>query len=118
MNTVVKKVAAYPIPCQLIANGSTVAAQVMRVTPSACLISAQTPLIVNRVYNIKFEFPVTRSAVDEEVMVFKTYDEFAGKHGQEQAGYHTAELLFRRMTDNGRRAIANFLARLGVPRPV
>ena len=90
----IKKVAAYPIPCQLIGAGSTIAAQVIKAAPSGCLISTAAPLVVNAKYQLKFQFPVTAGSVDEEVVVFKTHDALKG--AATDKGAHVAEVIFKK----------------------
>src|SRR4051812_31053472 len=97
---IVKKVSAYPIPCQLIVGGATVNGEVLKVSTRACMVNTGTqPIVVNTPVQIKFVFPVTKDDVDEAVVVYKTYDSFKGKHGDAQPGTHVAEMVFKDLTE-------------------
>jgi phage gp45-like len=77
-----KKVALYPIGCELKNDKRSLRGSIMKLTSNGILInSSEQPLHVNETFTATFDLPQKDETISVTAVVFKTYDEFKGKHG-------------------------------------
>src|SRR5437764_1290030 len=104
----------YPISCQLVGKGVTLNVSVIKLSSRSILAdTGPQPLLVNDSFLTKFVVPLVKNGqVESEAVVFKTYDQFKGKHGEVQPGHHVVELVFKNLPDEARRQIISFVAHI------
>ena len=102
----------YPFSCIVVGPDSTFTVDVMKVTQKSILVNTKAEVLVtNSSYQVKFNLPLLKNGqVESEAVVFKTYDSFKGKHGEEQPGNHIVEMVFKNLSDLCRQQIITFVA--------
>jgi hypothetical protein len=108
-----QKIAVFPIPCQLVGAAGALNSNIIRLSMHSILVNTgPQPLLVNSAFHVKFFLPVVKQNIETETVVFKTYDEFKGKHGEVQPGHHVAELVLKNKVDPCTKYFASLLAHL------
>lgn len=100
----------YPIGCSLASDGRTMNANIMKLTQRGMLVDSLTQSMkVHDCFQVNFVLPLNGKSVSCEAVVVKTYDQFRGKHGLEQAANHVNELVFKNPPQEVRIVITEFL---------
>ncbi|MCC6278615.1 MAG: PilZ domain-containing protein [Oligoflexia bacterium] len=106
-----KQIQLYPIGVDLKNSRKSVRAAIVKLSAGGFLVNSyETPLLVNEAFQAEFVLPGKEIVISGEAVVFKTYDEFKGKHGLISPGNHVNELVWRNPSAEMRSKLAQYLA--------
>lgn len=71
---VIKKVSPYPIDAVVAKNGATRPGRIVRITQNGFLLETDEIYMVGKVYEVQFQLPAFRSALQVSAKVVKSYN--------------------------------------------
>src|SRR4051812_26386842 len=100
----------YPIACQLVRSSGAINANILKVGDKGILVNTgAVPMKVHETITAVFILPLKNVRIETPVIVFKTYDQFKGAHGDVQPGHHVAEMVFKNLSAEHKRAVGGFV---------
>jgi hypothetical protein len=103
----------YPIKCKLVPDGNPeqeIPVDVIQVSHSGFMVdSLNTPLVVNKVYQVRIKFPFTENLVDVTVVVFRTFAQIAEPNAARKMKL-LCELVYKKPNRTFNEMLIKFLA--------
>jgi hypothetical protein len=99
----------YPIKAKLVAEIEIVV-DILQITHTGLVIdSLNTPLVVGKTYQAKFEFPIIGESADVTAVILRTYAELNAPGGARKTR-HMNELAYKKPPRNFNELLIKFLA--------
>lgn len=115
IQVVTKKVSAFPIPAEIVADATPLKAQVVKLSTQGFMMeTTENHIRPGDKIDFSFQLPVLNHWIQSQGVVIKIYSQFSGASKNEATGesYNLIEIHFKNLTVDQKNHLYDFLKRL------